>query len=130
MEEKALRKLAAVSTLGEFGGELMRLDEGYCLIKYAVKERYCNPRGTLQGGMFSVYLDDAMGYATLSRTGADVPFTTTDLTVHYLKPVRPGTVMAEGRIVRSGRRSAYLEGEVRTEDGELCARAGSTVIWI
>jgi uncharacterized protein (TIGR00369 family) len=127
-EEEASHTFPPVSTLSEFGGEMLELSEGYCLIRYPVTERHCNPRGTLQGGMFSVYLDDAMGYAMVAKMGEDAPFATTDLTVHYLKRVHPGLVLAEGKVVRVGRRSAYLEGEVRLEDGSLCARASSTMI--
>lgn len=128
MANKDLRGVLIASTLAEFGGTVLELDNDHCVIRYIVTERHCNPRGTLQGGMFSVYLDDAMGYAMVSRLGEDARFATTDLSVHYLREVRPGVVIAEGKIVRLGRRSAYLEGEVRTEDGKLCARGSSTVM--
>ncbi|MDI3317235.1 MAG: PaaI family thioesterase [Bacillota bacterium] len=107
--------------------------EGLARIRYVVEPRFCNPRGTLQGGMFAVYVDEAMGYAVLSLLGGEARFATTDLVVHYLRPVVPGedgtaTVIAEARVIRLGRSTAYLEGEVRDADGEVCARASSTVM--
>jgi uncharacterized protein (TIGR00369 family) len=120
--------LPEVSTLTTFGGEVLALEPGQARIRYEVTPAYCNPRGVLQGGMFAVFLDDAMGYAVVRLLGPEASFTTTDLTLHYLRPAEPGPVVAEAEVIRHGSRTVYVEGSVRTEDGKLCARASSILI--
>ena len=116
-------------TLEELGGCILHMEGGRARIRYAVKPEHCNPRGVLQGGMAAVFLDDAMGYAVLSLLGEEALFTTIDMTLHYLSPVGPGTLVAEGWVVRAGERIIYLEGQLAREDGSgPYVRACSTVM--
>ncbi len=121
-------KLPEAATMKEFGGEILELEGGVARIQYIVTEKYCNPRGVLQGGMAAVYLDDAMGFAVVGLLGVGQLFTTTDLTLHYLKPVPQGPIIAVGRVVRFGRQVGYLEGDILTEGDDLLVRGSSTVI--
>ena len=120
--------LPRAGTLAEFGGEVLEMANGVARVRYHIEPRFHNPRGTLQGGMYAVFLDDAMGCALLSLTGPSGRFATTDLVVHYLRPVSAGPVVAEAWVLRQGRGTAYLEGEVRDAGSRTCARASSTVV--
>jgi uncharacterized protein (TIGR00369 family) len=48
--------------------------------------------------------------------------TTTDLTIHYLRPVTSGRMVAHARIVRAGRRRFVVSVEVEN-NGALAATA-------
>ena len=47
--------------------------------------------------------------------------------VSYLAAVTDGEVTAEARVLRAGRQVAFLDVEVRNEDGDLVARGMVTM---
>ena len=70
--------------------------------------------------------DAAMGVAYASLLGEGESFTTLELKINYLKPVRDGVLVARGRVVRAGRTIGLVECDVEDANGSLVARASST----
>jgi uncharacterized protein (TIGR00369 family) len=67
-----------------------------------------------------------MGCAVQSTLEPGVRYTTTDLQVRYVRAMSSGTgrVLAEGRIIHAGRRTATAEGRLFVErDDTLIAHA-------
>jgi uncharacterized protein (TIGR00369 family) len=89
-------------------------------------ERHANPMGTVHGGILCDIADGAMGCAYASRLGEDESFTTLELKINFLKPVRAGRLVARGRVVKGGRTVGLVECDVEDESGSLVARASST----
>jgi len=50
------------------------------------------------------------------------------LKVSFFAPVRPGLVIAEGWAVRNGRKTAFYEGHLLDEDGNVLAKASTTMM--
>ncbi|MEL8056859.1 MAG: PaaI family thioesterase, partial [Pseudomonadota bacterium] len=48
---------------------------------------------------------------------------TIDLSTHFLRPVKLGSVTTEGQVTEMGRSIAFMEGKLFDMDGQLCARA-------
>ncbi len=116
------------STLKTFKADVEVIEPGFARIRYPFNLDWCNPRGSLQGGMFAVFLDEVMGYAMIgSHPKLDTLWTTTSMNVNYLRPVT-GEVIAEGRVIREGSRTVYLEGEILTAEGKLAAKGTSTML--
>ena len=92
----------------------------------AEPERHANPMGTLHGGVLCDVADAAMGCAYASRLGEGESFTTLELKINFLKPVRSGLLTANARLVRGGRTIGLVECDVVDESGSLVARASST----
>jgi uncharacterized protein (TIGR00369 family) len=69
-----------------------------------------------------------MGTALATLLAEGETFTTTDLAIHFLAPVREGQLRARAGVIRRGRRAAYVECDVETEEGSLVARAHSTLL--
>ncbi|MDQ4087115.1 MAG: PaaI family thioesterase [Pseudomonadota bacterium] len=112
------------------GWELVSEDPEAGMIEIAFRPdgRMLNPQGTVQGGFVAAMLDDTMGPALVSMSGGKTMPSTVDLTVSFIRPVRPGRVVGRGRVVRAGRAIVFLEGELFDESGTLLARATSTAI--
>jgi len=108
------------------GWEALRIEPGLVRARFAARDSFCNPMGTVQGGFLAAMLDDSMGPAlfTLLDEGAAAP--TLELKVSFLRPARPGALIGEGRVVHRSRGVAFLEGTLATEDGELVATATAT----
>jgi uncharacterized protein (TIGR00369 family) len=88
--------------------------------------RHANPMGTVHGGILCDVADAAMGVAYASLLGEGESFTTLELKINYLKPVRDGVVVARGRVVKAGRTIGLVECDVEDASGSLVARASST----
>ena len=87
-----------------------------------------NPIGSVHGGIAATLLDSCTGCAVHTTLAAGVGYTTTDLQVRYIRAMTDttGRVLAEGRVIHSGRRTATAEGRLFVEDGErLIAHATS-----
>lgn len=120
--------LRFTGTMASLAGSIEELSSICARLRFPFDARWCNPRGSVQGGIIAAYLDDCMGYAMVGRFGQGTKFTTMSLTVNYLRPITRGDIIAEGRVVRAGKRTAYLEGDILNEKGELVARGVSTVM--
>ena len=91
-----------------------------------VREWMLNPVGTLHGGLMSTMMDMSMGLLSryYRRTNE---VSTVNLTVNYLRAVRPGgTVTAAVRAEKAGRRVIFQTGMLRTGDGKIVLTAAGT----
>jgi uncharacterized protein (TIGR00369 family) len=93
----------------------------------AVTEAHQNIQGVIHGSVTFALLDTAMGHALSGMLAPGEFCSTTQISVQYLKAARPGDrLVAVGRVVKRGRRVAYLEGRCTMPGGEEVARAQGT----
>ena len=113
--------------VGLLGMEEEALGPGRICCRLQTDERHQNIQGVIHGVVPVALMDTAMGHA-LDSLLADGEFcSTTQISVQFLRAVRPGqAIEAIGQVTRKGRRIAYLEGECRDGAGELVARAHGT----
>ena len=108
------------------GWKAISLEPGHVRIRYTARPEFTNPTGAIQGGFLAAMLDDAMGPALFTTLHAEQFAPTVELKVNFMRPARPGTIIAEGRIVHRTRTLAFLEGTLTTEDGDLIATGTAT----
>lgn len=108
------------------GWKALELEAGHVRVRYTARPEFGNPQGAIQGGFLAAMLDDAMGPALVTLLGADQFAPTIELKVNFMRPARPGPIIAEGRVVHRTRFLAFLEGTLSTEDGELIATGTAT----
>jgi uncharacterized protein (TIGR00369 family) len=107
------------------GAEVERADDGSARISFEAREEHLNPAGTLHGGVLATLVDTAMGTAVRSTIeDGDVP-ATSQLTVTYLRPGRPGTVEVTARVRTRGEHLTVCEADVE-QDGHSLAHAVAT----
>jgi uncharacterized protein (TIGR00369 family) len=84
----------------------------------------------VHGGLVCTLLDSVAGCAVHSTLPSGVGYTSLEIKVSYLRPVRQGggELTAIGRVTKPGRRAAFADGEVRDGDGRLIATASSTCL--
>jgi uncharacterized protein (TIGR00369 family) len=101
------------------GFSIVEVDLGMAVFAVEPAEWMYNPIGSVHGGIAATLLDSCMGCAVHSTLGAGVGYTTTDMQVRYIRAMSTdtGRVLAEGRVVHGGRRTATAEGRLLTEDG-------------
>jgi uncharacterized protein (TIGR00369 family) len=97
--------------------------DGAARLELDADERHLNPAGTVHGGVLATLLDTAMGQAVRS-TRDDVP-ATSQLTVTFLRPGRPGRLVITGRVGKQGQHLVVCDGDVE-QDGQAVASAVAT----
>lgn len=75
------------------------------------------------GGILAVLLDTAMGTLANQKCQPGFSAVTTNLTIHYLAVADEDTISAQARIIRSGRHTLVLEGNIFQQDGKHIATA-------
>lgn len=98
------------------GIEVVSAGEGRGVLKMAVRPDMHNGVGWLQGGLLVALADEAMALAVYTRLSDGEGIATISESTSFLKGLREGTVVAEGRVIRKGRRVAFCEAEVWTGD--------------
>ncbi|MCV6593907.1 MAG: PaaI family thioesterase [Silicimonas sp.] len=95
--------------------------EAHCTLEMG--DLHHNPRGTLHGGITATLLDTASGLtAGLSEDPqAELPALTLSMSINYLAAVPSGRLTAIGRVTGGGRKTKFVDGELRDETGTLIA---------
>ncbi len=102
--------------------------EGRARLEYRARADMCHSGGVVQGGFVSGWIDAAMAHAAIAKNGPGVTPMTLELKVSFFAPVRPGLVIAEGWAVRNGRKTAFYEGHLLDEAGNVLAKASTTMM--
>jgi uncharacterized protein (TIGR00369 family) len=110
--------------------QVVEVDFGRAVFSLDVGEHLYNPIGSVHGGIFCTLLDSAMGCAVHSTLPLGQAYTTLELKVNLVKPLRLSTrtVRCEGKIMSSGRRVATASGQIVGPDGVLYAHGTTTCL--
>src|ERR1043165_3873777 len=128
--ERARKAFAAVPYANFLGLELGEILPGEVRIHIEIRDELKQNQGVVHGGAIASLIDTASAFAVLTQIEVDERVTTTDLTIHYLRPITEGRMAATARIVRAGRRLFVLSVEVRNDRNVLVATAVTTYIKI
>jgi uncharacterized protein (TIGR00369 family) len=128
--DRARTAFSLVPYAGFLGLELGEVAPGEATIQLTVRDELKQNQGVVHGGAIASLIDTASAFALLTYIDVQERVTTTDLTIHYLRPVTGGLMAATARIVRAGRRLFVLSVEVRNDRNVLVATAVTTYIRI
>mgnify|MGYP003596810038 FL=1 len=94
---------------------------------FTVRREYCHTNGTIaQGGFITAWLDAAMAHAVIHDTDHAQTVYSLEIKVSFFEKVGPGEGRVEARVLRRGKRVAFMEGWLYSPDGRLAAQATST----
>lgn len=116
-----------LTTLGD--GRVLELDgeTGRAVLEFTCAQAMCHSGGVAQGGFVTGWIDAAMAHACIARYTNDFWIATLEVKVSFFRPVGPGTVVAEGWIERAGKQTVFAEGRLLDTDGNVLAKANSTI---
>jgi uncharacterized protein (TIGR00369 family) len=111
------------------GAELVSVDEGVAVFRFAPDESTLNPLGIVHGGMICTLLDSAAGCAVHSQLPAGVGMSSIEIKVSFLSPAAAGgeTLEVTGQALRVGRQVAFAEAHARTLAGKLVGHATTSL---
>ncbi len=94
---------------------------------YTAKKNMCHSDNIVQGGFITGWLDAIMALACMCKEGADVLVLSLEIKTSFLKSVHPGDLKVKGKVIKSGKNIAFLEGELIDNKNNLLAKANQTV---
>jgi len=114
----------------KLGFRVAEAENGRVVFEATPTEEAYNPLGTVHGGYLATLLDSALGSAVHTTLKPRLGYTTLELKVNYLRAMTTATgpIRAEGRVIQTGRRAAFAEGEIKDERGRVYATATTTCL--
>ena len=88
------------------------LDQGFVQLAFAAQPAFGNHFGNIQGGFAMAMLDAAMTIAAYAKMRQWLP--TLEMKSSFLEPVPIGPCIGEGRVLKAGRKVAFVEGRLLT----------------
>ncbi|WNQ13056.1 PaaI family thioesterase [Paenibacillus aurantius] len=112
---------AAEGTFWDFiGCQIGECHREKVVVTLGIQPHHLNLIGILHGGVHAAMIDSAMGIAAMASRPQET-VVTTNLHLHYVAPVRQGTVTVTAEIVHSSRRMIHAEARACNDGGELLA---------
>jgi len=94
-------------------------------------ERFENPAGIMQGGFLAAFCDSSMGASAVTfAQGRKVNVANAEMKISLMRAVQTDSLLTcTATVTSGGKRVAFLEAEVRDDEGRLVAKATSTYLY-
>jgi len=117
-------KLAKNTPYYEYLGiEVVEADEGFAKLRLGFKDHLTHPFGYFHGGAIASLADSAGINAVLTTLNDEEKALTLEMKINYLLPVKDAVVFAEGKVIHKGKKFAVADVDVKSDDGQLVAKA-------
>jgi uncharacterized protein (TIGR00369 family) len=107
------------------GARITERGDGIVRLRLDPRPELANSWGSVHGGVLMTLLDVALASAGRSLDDTCNGALTVEMKVNFIAAAA-GPVIGEGRAQRAGRSLIFSEGELRSEDGTLLAKATGT----
>jgi uncharacterized protein (TIGR00369 family) len=110
------------------GFKLVEVGEGRAVFTVTPGEQHYNGLGIAHGGLAATLLDSATGCAINTMMPAGRVFTTLEMKVNYVRPLRreTGEVRCEAEVIHVGGRVATAAARLVDREGKLYAHGTAT----
>ncbi|MDE2562956.1 MAG: PaaI family thioesterase [Sphingomonadales bacterium] len=123
---RALEGLYAEAPINRlFRSELEIVGEGHARIRFEITPDVYHAAGAAHGTIYFKMLDDA-GFYAANTLVTDRFLLTTHFNLQFLRPIRSGEVIAEGRWISGRRRVLVAEARLIDPEGEEIGRGTGT----
>ena len=112
IDARVRASFAKQSMMQTLGAEITALDDGHCAIRSSIPPGARQQQGFGHAGLTFSIGDSAAGYAALTTMGLDSEVVTAEIKINLLAPAVGDYLLAEGRVIRPGRRLITVQSEV------------------
>jgi uncharacterized protein (TIGR00369 family) len=91
------------------------IGEGVCEIRVAVRPEFFHAAHAVHGSVYFKLLDDA-GFFAANSVVPEVFVLTANFTIHLLRPVTAGVLVAKGRLISNGTRQLVADAQLFSEE--------------
>ena len=109
---------------------LVQIAPGRAVFSGTPSEFHYNPIGAVHGGFAATLLDSALGCSIHTTLKAGFAYTTVELKVNYIRPLRmtTGLVTCEAKVIHVGSRIATAEARLTDAGAKLYAHGSTTCL--
>jgi uncharacterized protein (TIGR00369 family) len=109
------------------GGRFVAVDRPAktCTMEFDISRDFCHSGDVVQGGFITAMLDAAMTHAVFAAEDGVVNLSSLEIKTNYLETTRAGLLRAEGVVIKSGYKLAFLEGRLYDAQGVLTATSST-----
>lgn len=111
-----------------FGMRLAYNEDGQAVVRLPHNPDLNQALGGVHGGVMATILDSAGWFTAAAAYGRASWLATSQLSIHFLEPVREEELVAVGKVIKLGKRQAVVEMTLHTQAGVLVAHAVGTFI--
>lgn len=111
------QSFAAQNMMTLIGAEITNLTNGSCEITAPIPDTMRQQHGFGHAALTFAIGDTAAGYAALSAMPEGHEVLTSEIKINLMAPAKGDKLIAQGRVLRIGRRLIPVEAEVWAEDG-------------
>lgn len=97
-------------------------------VELPLRDDLLNSTGVLHGGITASIADEAAWHAIIHNAKREVPMTTTELKVNYLRPIKGKKVIARAVVLRAGKTLCVTRVDIKDSENRLSAVAVVTYI--
>jgi uncharacterized protein (TIGR00369 family) len=109
--------------------QVTQVSQGQVTITATADARHLNPAGMVHGGFAATCLDTAAALALFSSLDANVPYSTVDLNIKYVRPLAQETqYIVTGRLTERTRNLGICSSAIHDAAGKLYALASATLM--
>ncbi len=110
------------------GMRVCELGTGYSRVELDLENKHHNPFDSIHGGVYSSLIDTAAYWSAYCELEEDAGYTSIDLTVSNLSMIREGTIIVEGKSIKTGKSICLAEARATDGHGRLLAHGTSKLM--
>ncbi len=118
-DAKVRASFARQTMMETLGAELTLLDEGRTEITAPILPGSLQQHGAAHAALTFAIGDSAAGYSALTLMGGDTEVMTAEMKINLLRPAVGDRLIAEGSVIKPGRRLTVVQARVFAETGEM-----------
>ena len=123
---RALERMYVKAPINAFYQPVIRIGDRTCEIEVTARDEFNHAAHAVHGSVYFKMLDDA-GFFAAGSIVEDVFVLTSNFTIHLLRPVASGVLLAKARVVYAGATQFVCDADLYNE-GKLVAHGVGTYV--
>jgi uncharacterized protein (TIGR00369 family) len=118
IQQRIATSFDAQGLMETLGAKLVRVSDGEVHIALPFSRRLSQQHGFLHAGAVNAIVDNACGYAALTKAPTDFEVVTAEFKINFLRPALGTHFIAIGEVRSAGKLLTVCTGEVRAFSGD------------
>lgn len=115
IDAKVRASFGRQTMMATFGAQLTALRPGFAEISAPILPGALQQHGAAHAALTFAIGDSAAGYAALTQFDLDAEIMTAEMKINLLRPATGDQLIAEGRVIKLGRRLTIVQADVYAE---------------
>lgn len=119
MEEEVLESYRKQGFMKHLGIEIISIEKGIVKVSCKKSDKLTQQNGFFHAGVITSIADAACGYAALTTMPKGSDVLSVEFKTNLMKPAVSDTIIATGKVIKSGRTLVFCEAKITDESEEI-----------